>query len=128
MKIAMVRASYLALLLLLLTAAFAVLTFEWSRQSGQITWGQLAFSLAAAAGLSGVGFIGAAVGFGLLPPSRTLTRRSLFGLGTFFAIPAFLGFVPAFDVVGMTGAVASLALFALGVAYIGGRLVSRNAV
>ena len=65
---------------------------------------------------------------GLLPPSRTLTRRSLFGLGTFFAIPAFLGFVPAFDVVGMTGAVASLALFALGVAYIGGRLVSRNAV
>ena len=128
MKIALVRGSYFALSLLLLTVALAVLAFEWLPSHGPIMWGRLLFSLASAAGLSGVGFIGAAIGFGLLPSRRILSKRSLYVLGMLFAVPAFLGFVPAFDLVGMTGAVVSLALFALGVAYLGGYLASRNAV
>jgi hypothetical protein len=127
MKIALIRASYPALLLLLFTVPFAVLAFAWPKEHGQVTWGQLLFSLGAAAVLSGVGYIGAAIGFRMLPLNRTLSRRRLFVLGILFAIVAFLGFVPAFDVVGMTGAVASVALLALGVAYLGGYLVSSRA-
>jgi hypothetical protein len=128
MKIALVRASYLALSLLLLTVPSAFIGFKWPLQHEPIMWGPLLLSLASAAGLSGVGFVGAAIGFGFLPSRRMLSRRSLFALGMLFTISAFLGFGPVFEAVGMTGAVVSLALLALGVASVGGYVASRNAV
>jgi hypothetical protein len=128
MKIALVRASYLALSLLLYTVPFALIGFKWPIQNGPIVWGPLLLSLASAVGLSGVGFVGAAIGFGFLPSRRMLTRRSLFALGMLFAVSAFLGFGPVFEAVGMTGFVVGLALLALGVASVGGYLASRNAV
>jgi hypothetical protein len=127
MKIALVRASYLALSLLLLTVPSAFISFKWPQQQEPMMWGPLLFSLATAVGLSGVAFVGAAIGFAFLPSRRMLSKRSLFALGVLFVISAFLGFGLMFEAVGMATAVIGLALFALGVAYVGGYLASRNA-
>jgi hypothetical protein len=128
MKIALVRASYLALSLLLLTVPFALIGYKGSLQHEPIMWGPLLLSLASAVGLSGVGFVGAAIGFRFLPSQRMLSGWRLFALGMLFTISAFLGFGPVFEAVGMTGAVVGLALLALSVASVGGYLASRNAV
>jgi len=45
-----------------------------------------------------------------------------------FVILAILGFGPVFEATGMAGAVIGLSLLALGVAYVGGYMASRNAV
>ena len=90
--------------------------------------GPLLLSLATAVGLSGVAFVGAAIGFAFIPPRRMLSKRSLFALGVVFVISAFLGFGLMFEAVGMATAVIGLALLALGVAYVGGYVASRNAV
>ena len=128
MKIALVRAAYLALLLLLLTVSSAFLGFKWPQQQEPIMWGPLLLSLATAVGLSGVVFVSAAIGFAFLPARRVLSRRSLFALGVLFVISAILGFGSMFEAVGMAGAVVGLALLALGVAYVGGYVASRDAV
>ena len=128
MKIALVRAAYLALLLLLLTVPSAFLGFKWPQQQEPIMWGPLLLSLATAVGLSGVAFVGAAIGFAFLPSRRVLSKRNLFALGVLFVISAFLGFGLMFEAVGVTTAVIGLALLALGVAYVGGYVASRNAV
>lgn len=128
MKIALVRASYLALSLLLLTVPSAFIGFKWPQQQEPMMWGQLLLSLATAVGLSGVALAGAAIGFAFLPSRCMLRKRSLFALGVLFVVSAFLGFGLMFEAVGMATAVIGLALLALGVAYVGGYLASRNSV
>src|SRR2546425_11656898 len=103
MKMALVRASYLAVSLLLFAVIFALIGFKWPQQHEPILWGPLLLSLAAALGLSVVGFVGAAIGFAFLPSPRVLTRWNLFALGMLFVILAILGFGPVFDAAGMVG-------------------------
>lgn len=124
-KTALTRGSFLALTLLVLMVAFEVLMIAF-RDSAENSWQRISVELGMTVGIAAISLAGATIGFKFLPPNRSLSPLRLLGLAALFAIPAFFGFVVAFNFAGITGALAGLALFAMTVAFVGGRIVSRN--
>jgi len=127
MKTALTRALFPALSLLTLMVAFEVLSVVL-REPDPNPWRRTLIELGSALGVSAIGFVGAAAGFLFLPAHRVLTRPRLVTISAVFALPAFLGLVPTFYVLGSIGTVVALAAFAIVVSLAGGYVVSRNAV
>ena len=138
MKRVLKQASLFAITGLALLSAFEALTFELPREPMSDLWRDRALAHGAiVVGLTVVAFFGSAFGFRLLPATRILRKRAILAIGAIFAFAAFTLLAPAVESFaplaptvnfgGVLIAIPMSLLLAAVVAFVGGRVLSRNA-
>jgi hypothetical protein len=128
MKLALLRALLFAATAVAIIVLWEVLTFELPPEPVSEVWKQRAWLHAfVVLGIAVATFVGAIVGFKMVPADRALTKWRVTVVGGLYALPAFSLLVIVAEATSPVGGFVALTVVAAVVAFIGGLLLSRHA-